>query len=163
AFRETIRLRPDLAEVHCNLAQALRDQHRYAEAVAALRHGHELGTRQPGGRHQPAVGLRQYDRLATLDPRPPDLLAGRPPPAGARGRPGPPPRRDSARSCRRKGLPAARPRLPADAFAERPALANDPRNFERYTAACDAAVAAAGQGVDAAGLAEEERGWLRAQ
>src|SRR5262249_40540789 len=49
----------------------------------------------------------------------------------------------------------------SDAFAADPKLAADTKAQHRYSAACDAALAAAGKGEDAAGLADKERAHLR--
>src|SRR5262249_14033108 len=72
-------------------------------------------------------------------------------------------RAEYARLCALKRRHAAATRLFAGAFAEQPALAKDLQAGHRYNAACSAALAAAGQGADAAGLAAEELAWLRSK
>ena len=62
--REVIRRRPDLAEAHCNLGQALREQGHYQEALAALRRGHELGSRTPGWQYPSAQWVKECEALA---------------------------------------------------------------------------------------------------
>ena len=47
-FRTAIRLQPDHAEAHCNLGISLQQQGAYAEGLAMLRKGRELGSRRPG-------------------------------------------------------------------------------------------------------------------
>jgi serine/threonine protein kinase/Flp pilus assembly protein TadD len=54
-------------------------------------------------------------------------------------------------------------RLYAGALAEQPQLGDDPKQGLRYQAACTAALAAAGQGKDAAQLPEQDRANLRRQ
>src|SRR5262245_66472493 len=44
---KALRVNPDYAEAHCNLGHALREMGRFTEAVAALRQGHQLGSRRP--------------------------------------------------------------------------------------------------------------------
>src|SRR5262249_48442588 len=62
-----------------------------------------------------------------------------------------------------KRMHAAAARFSADAFAAEPKLADDLMAGHRYNAACYAALAAAGQGEDAARLDEKERARLRTQ
>jgi serine/threonine-protein kinase len=65
--------------------------------------------------------------------------------------------------CEAKKLHHAAARLYWDVFAAYPKLADDLRSGHRYNAACDAALAAASQGQDAAKLDDKERVWLRKQ
>jgi tetratricopeptide (TPR) repeat protein len=64
ASRWALALRPDLAEAHCNLGHALRLQGRFAEAAAALRRGHELGSRRPTWPYPSARWVQDCERLA---------------------------------------------------------------------------------------------------
>src|SRR5262249_41590160 len=70
-----------------------------------------------------------------------------------------------AQLCERRyeRLHAAAARFYAKAFADDPKLAEDLQAAHRYNAACVAALAAAGQGKDAAGLEARERARLRGQ
>jgi hypothetical protein len=72
-------------------------------------------------------------------------------------------RLDLAEWCKIKKLFHTATRLYAAAFAADPKLANDLGAEHRYTAACYAALAAAGQGEDAAKLDDKERTRLRQQ
>jgi hypothetical protein len=157
AFREAARLKPDDPLAHLSLGSALRLQQRFAEAAEELRRSHELGSRDPNWGYPSLQWLRECERLAELDRRLPDVLARRARPAG------PAEAAEFADLCSQKQLYASSARLAADAFAGRPALAEDSQAGLRYSAACDAAVAAAGIGADAAGLAAEELAWLRSQ
>src|SRR5262249_8864149 len=65
--------------------------------------------------------------------------------------------------CHAKQLHFAASRLYADTFVAEPSLADDLQGGHRYNAACSAALAAAGQGADAAKLADQERARLRQQ
>ena len=65
--------------------------------------------------------------------------------------------------CESKKLNHAAAGLYAAAFAADPKLAADLKAFRRYNAACFAALAAAGQGEDAAKLDDAERILLRKQ
>src|SRR5262249_20125949 len=65
--------------------------------------------------------------------------------------------------CQAKKLHTAAPRLYADAFAADPKLADDRRAPHRYNAARLAALAAAGQGADAAKLDAALKAKLRGQ
>jgi WD40 repeat protein/tetratricopeptide (TPR) repeat protein len=70
---------------------------------------------------------------------------------------------DLADLCQRQGMNAAAARFSAAAFAADPRLADDLKTGQRYDAACYAALAAAGQGADAAKLDDKERTRLRKQ
>jgi len=68
-----------------------------------------------------------------------------------------------AELCENKMRYAAAASFCAGAFAAQPGLAADLNTGHRYSAACAAALAGCGQGKDAAGLDEKERGRLRQQ
>jgi serine/threonine-protein kinase len=102
--------------------------------------------------------LKQCERLLALDKKLPAILKGDAKPADAGER------LALAFLCQQyKQLYAASARFYADAFAEQPKLANNPRTQPRYYAACAAALAAAGQGKDADQLDAKERTRLRKQ
>ena len=163
-YRRAIALKPDLAQARCNLGLALNERGRFAEAVAELRRGHALGSRQPGWQYPSAQWVRQAERLAELDNKLPSFRQGVYQPRDNEER------LSLARVCRTRKLYLAAARLSAAAFAAEAGRAEDLRAGHRYNAACCAARAAAGQGEDAAGLSEPERGrwrrqavaWLRA-
>src|SRR5262249_41381666 len=66
-FREAIRLDAGHAEAHCNLADVLRGQGRYAEALTLMRRGHELGSKKPGWKYPSAVWVRRAEEAAALE------------------------------------------------------------------------------------------------
>src|SRR5262249_48847688 len=68
---------------------------------------------------------------------------------------------DAAMMCLQSKLPCASVRLFTAAFALDPKTADDLKAGHRYNAACDAALAAAGQGKDATQLDGKERARLR--
>jgi hypothetical protein len=129
-----------------------------------LRRGHELGSKQPGWRYPSAQWVRQAERMAALEGKLPAFLKGQYQPRDAGER------LALAGVCQAKKLHAAAARLAAAAFAADPRLADDLPAAHRYAAACSAALAAAGQGEDAAkfdgkekaGLRKQALAWLRA-
>jgi tetratricopeptide (TPR) repeat protein len=156
-WHKALVLDPENAEAHCNLGHAFRTQGRFAEALAALKRGHELGTKQRGWPYPSAAWVREAERLAAMEAQLPALLKGEFQP------------RDTAQRlelvdvCRVKKLHHTTTRLYADAFAADPKLADDLKAGHRYNAACSAALAATGQGEDAAKLLDTERTRLRQQ
>jgi tetratricopeptide (TPR) repeat protein len=156
-FRQAIALEPTHAEAHCNLGHAFMTQGRFAEGLAALKRGHELGTKQRGWPYPSATWVLQAERLGALEAQLPALLKGHLEP------------RDNAQrlglvgACRIKKLYHTATRLYAAAFAEDPRLADDLNASHRCNAACSAALAATGQGEDAAKLTDKERTRLRQQ
>ncbi len=164
--REAIRLKQDYAEAYCNLGLMLRDKGRFAEALACMRRGHELGSRRPGWRTPSAQWVSECEQLVEVDARLVRVLKGEVQPADAGDRV------CLAYICQLKSLHAPAVRLYAAAFAEQPKLAADPRLPHRYNAAC-AAIAAAQTGTadaakelatqaDKPALRRRARDWLQA-
>jgi tetratricopeptide (TPR) repeat protein len=156
-FRETVRIKSDFALAHCNLGVALRQKGEFAESLKHLRRGHELGSRDPRWAYPSGQWVRQAERLARLAERLPTILEGKVRPKDAAES------LDLAQVCLFRRYHAAAARFYAEAFAAQPALAADVRTCHRYNAACAAALAAAGQGEDAAGLGAAEKARLRGQ
>jgi tetratricopeptide (TPR) repeat protein len=157
-FKAALRIKMDYAEAHCSLGHALRDKGQFAEALTHFRLGHQLGSKRPHWPHPSAQWLRQAQRLAELDDRLPQFLAGQSQPADTAER------LALAQLCQMyKQLFAAAARFYAEAFARQPAAAEDLAAGHRYNAACAAARAGCGQGKDAATLDDKERGRLRRQ
>jgi hypothetical protein len=135
----------------------LKRQGRFAEALAACRRGHELGTKRPGWRYPSAAWVREAEQLAALEARLPRFLLGELKPKDTAERLG------LVGVCQAQKLHHAATRLYADAFAAEPKLAEDLQARHRYNAACLAALAAAGQGADAGTLGGSQRQALRRQ
>ncbi len=156
-YRMAIAIDPKKAEAHCNLGHALGKLGRFAESLAPLRRGHELGSQQPGWRYPSAAWVQRAERLAALEARLPAFRQGRFEPAD------PAERLDLVTVCRAHKLHHAAARLYATAFAADPRLADQLNAAHRYNAACSAALAAAGQGEDADQPDDMERIRLRQQ
>jgi len=156
-FRTAIDLDPKYAQAHCNLGHALSNQGRFAEALPAFKRGHELGSKEPGWPYPSAQWVRQAERMADLEGKLAAFLKDELQPRDAAERLG------LVAVCQAKKLPHAATRLYADAFTADPKLADDLKAGHRYRAACAAALAAAGQGEDAAKLDDKEKVRLRKQ
>jgi eukaryotic-like serine/threonine-protein kinase len=157
AFREAVRLKKDYAEAHCRLGLALLDRGEFAAALRVLRRGHELGSGRPGWRSPSAQWVHLAERLIEMDRRLPSIVAGKDRPANDAER------LALARLCQHpsRKLYAASVRFYAEAFAHDARLADDLNTRHRYHAACAAALAAAGQGVDGEPRDDAERSRLR--
>lgn len=163
AYIKVLALEPQHAEAHCNLGNALKNQGRFAESLQEFHRGHELGSKQSTWRYPSEQWLRNAERFAELEPKLPAILQGREAPAN------PGEAVTLAWMCQKKKLPLASARLYADAFRADPQLAADLSARRRYSAAKSAALAAAGQGEDAARLPDKVAamcrrwalGWLR--
>jgi serine/threonine-protein kinase len=154
-YRVTIGLRKDFAQAHCNLGLVLQRQGKFAEAIAALRRGHELGSKDSRWRYPSEQWARACEHLLDLDQRLPALLQGKARPASATEA------IDFALLCHQyRGLHAASAHLFRAAFLARPELAQALDARYRYVAACAAALAGCGEGADALRLdAEGRRRW----
>jgi serine/threonine-protein kinase len=164
-FRRALELAPANPEVHAYLGDVLGRQGQFEAALVAFRRSRELGSQLPGWRSRADRWVRQTEGLLELDRRYTSILEGKVQPANASERIA------LANLCQ---FYKQRYRAAADfysqAFAEQPALAENPKATYRYDAACAAALAGCGQGQDAQTLAELERArwrkqalvWLRA-
>ena len=144
---------------------ALRSQGRYTEALAELRKGHELGSKQPGWTQPSAQWVAECEALVAIEARIPALLRGDDKP------------KDNAellslgQICHDTKRFAASARFWGEALAEDPKLGDDRKAQHRYNAACSAAMAGTGQGNDdpkpddaaRAKLRDQARDWLRAE
>ncbi|MBI1913784.1 MAG: tetratricopeptide repeat protein [Planctomycetes bacterium] len=154
AFRKAIALKTDYAPAYRNLGITLRKQKKLGEAVAAFRKADQLLPNQPIIRDD----LRKTERWLELDKQLPAILA-------RKMKPGSPQEQvELALFCVvYKERYRAAVSFFADAFTTEPKLADDLRFQHRYNAACAAALAAAGKGVDAGKLDDKERARLRQQ
>jgi serine/threonine-protein kinase len=156
-FKKAIEVDPQFAEAHCNLGDALRSQGRFAESLTAYQRGHELGSQRPGWNYPSAKWVGDAERLAALEAKLPAVLQGEIQPRDIKER------LQLVAICRAKKLHHSAARLYADAFAADTKLADFLPGQHRYGAACFAALAAAGQGKDAAKLDGKQRAALRKQ
>jgi len=148
-YRKAIALDSRFAAPHENLGDALAGEARLDEATAEYRKALELGSKPAGER------LRRLPMVRRLFA----VLRGDDKPASAAEQ------LDFANLCQQYYLRryAAAERFFAGAFAADPKLAGDLKSFNRYDAACAAALAASGQGEDAAKLDDKEKARLRGQ
>jgi serine/threonine protein kinase/Tfp pilus assembly protein PilF len=157
AYQVAIQCAPQHAEAHCNLGHALLQQGRFAEALKAMKRGHELGAKKPGWPYPSAQWVREAEQIVALEGKLPEFLKGQAQPADA----------DMhvalARCARYRKLHAAATRFYANAFDSHPDLATNLDLEHRYEAACSAALSGCGQGQDAAPLDDQKRSGLRQQ
>ena len=151
SYRKAIELDPKFTVAHSNLGYALLEKNEWDEALASFRKALELNPKYP----QAQNGLARAQRLAVAAKKFPAFLKGDFKPTTNDERLG------LAELCGGKKLYRAAAGLDADAFAADPKLADDLTTARRYNAACYAALAAAGQGDDAAKLDDAERVRLR--
>jgi tetratricopeptide (TPR) repeat protein/tRNA A-37 threonylcarbamoyl transferase component Bud32 len=156
AYKTAIKIKPSYALGHGALGQALRDQGDFAGAVAATQRALQLLEKGDSLRPFLEGQLKNCQQLLSLERRLPNALKGEKlSPTGYLA---------LADLCwRNKKRYTAAARLYAAAFAKEPRLADDLHSWHRYSAACVAALAAAGQGKDAANLDAQERSKLRQQ
>jgi serine/threonine-protein kinase len=157
AYQEAIRLKPDYAEAFCNLGDALNRKEQFREALAALRRGHELGSRNPGWPHPSERWIQDCERFIELADRLPAVLRGEAVSGSAAERIA------FAKLCALKKLNASSAQFFQEAFAAQPELANDLEAGYRYDAACVAALAGSGKGEDAANVGEAQGATWRRQ
>jgi Flp pilus assembly protein TadD len=157
-YRRAIELDPKCANAHAALGQALLRQRHFTEGCNATRRALGLLPPKDPLRKLALQQLRRGEQLLQIDTKLAAALKGERQPAGATEQ------LDLGFLCRRyKQRYAAAARFYADAFAADPKLAEDLVNGYRYDATCAAALAAAGQGEDAAKVPDKLQARLRQQ
>ena len=156
-LNKAITLDPKIAPFHGSLGEALLQLGRFAEAKRSIQQALDLLPEK-----DPLLSrlLRLRDRcdaLLALEPRLPDVLAGKEQPQDNRER------LLFIEICRYRQRNAAGAKLSAEAFTADAKLVDDPQAIHRYNAACFSVLAAAGQGKDADKLDDKERSRLRRQ
>jgi Flp pilus assembly protein TadD len=155
--QKAIALDPKYATAHGALGQALLQQGRFADGCQATRRALELLPLSDPLRKIVSQQLQRGEHLLKLDAKLAAVLKGKAQPVGAAEQLG------LGFLCQQyKKRYAAAARFYGDAFTTDPRLANDLR-YHRYNAACAAALAAAGQGEDAAKLPDKLQARLRQQ
>jgi serine/threonine-protein kinase len=156
-FRRAIALEPKFVQAHGALGMALMQRGDYTEARDASARAAALLPPNHPLRAAASRQRRQCEQMLKLEARLARIEGGHEQPASAQEA------LLLARISAQKKRHAAAARLWARAFAAEPKLAGDLRGGHRYKAACSAALAAAGEGQDAARLGAQERLALRRQ
>jgi tetratricopeptide (TPR) repeat protein len=161
-YRKTIEVDPNYAEAYCNLGEALRNLGEFETALAALKHGHELGIRHKDWNYASDKWIKECERLLKGEKQVSAVLLGLVKPANAQEW------IDYIQICRFKKLYAGAVQLSTSAFALHPNLLSDLTAQHRYNAACSAVLAAAGKGKttldgrEKARVQKQALDWLRA-
>jgi serine/threonine protein kinase/Flp pilus assembly protein TadD len=163
-FRRALAIDPRLIQARANLGEALLAQGEFATAQQVLRYCLQMLSQRHPLRDPVQKLLQQCRQALQTEQRVNAVLQGQAQPTGAAEQ------LQLAGFCRQYGRSPAAARLYAAALAAQPALAEDLARGYRHQAACAAALAAAGQGKEAAQLGEKDRGkwrhqallWLRA-
>jgi hypothetical protein len=129
----------------------------FAEALAPLKRGHELGSKRAGWTPRSDQWVLTCEQLIEREKKLLDVLAGKSKPANTRER------LEWAMLCIHTRRYAAAVRLLGEAFEAESKLADDLEAGHRYRAARMAAVAGVGQGRDAGQLTNEAKAALRKQ
>lgn len=157
SLQKAVELAPQQPEPHNLLGLALMMRGRYDEAKESLDRALERFPPTNPKRVNTERLSRDCQRLLQLQERFPRLLSGEDQTASTQEN------LDLVRMCQAKRLYAAATRFAAAAFSAEPQLTDNPYSRHVFIAACCAALAAAGQGEDAAQLDEAERARLRQQ
>src|SRR5262249_14232814 len=136
------------------LAETLRQQGQFAEALTVLKRGHELGFQNPHWSLPSAQVIREVEHLLEAEAKLPAFLRGEARPADNAER------LALAGLCHNhKRLYGTAGRLYAEAFVAQAALADDVQAGYRDAAAVAAARAGCGQGKDAPPDGPERARW----
>jgi tetratricopeptide (TPR) repeat protein len=158
AYSDVLRLQPDNAQAHCHLGLALQAQQQFGEALASLKRGHELGSKNPHWRSPSAQWVRDCETLLGFDTKLAAILRGAAPPIDPTERVG------LAEFCiTYKQLPLTSLRLWMGVFADDVPRTEDIKAIHKYNAARAAALAGGGQGRDVARLSDKEHAQWRKQ
>jgi hypothetical protein len=156
-LQKAVALNPKAAPAHHMLGTAFLRVGRYDEAKEPLERALVLFPKLHPAREEVSGLLQAGVRYQKLEQRLPRLISGEEKPASAQEA------QDAGQICWYRNLTYAAARLRAAAFALDPRTADDLKAGHRFSAACEAALAAAGQGKDADKLDAKERARLRKQ
>ena len=157
-FRRAISIAPGNPYAWCNLGNTLRQQGKFNEALQALQRGHELGSRAKAWTHPSAQWVSETQQLVALDEKLDGFVTGTQQPADAQEN------LALGALCvtyRQRFVSASR--FYAACFAAEPKLTADLQAGHRYNAACAAALASAGKGIEAGKLSASDRAGFRKQ
>jgi serine/threonine protein kinase/tetratricopeptide (TPR) repeat protein len=158
SYQQAVALDANLAEVHCRLGKLLMGEDQLPAALEELKIGHKLGSQRPDWPHPSSQWVQDCQLLLTLDKKWTAIQQDQAEPSG------PSERLALAELCQQyKKQYVAAAKFYAEAFAAAPNLATDLTKARRYHASCAAALAAVGQGKDAAALDAPARSRLRLQ
>jgi serine/threonine-protein kinase len=152
AFGKVVDLKPNWPAAHWTLGASYARAGELTKALEQMERCKEFG---PPLNLPPDEGIRTLKQLIELDRKLPALVEGK-------EKPGDVDRIELAQLCMVRKFPRAAVRFYAEAFALNPNVPTQV-NGPRYSAACAAALAAAGKGKDVAKLDEKERAHLRKQ
>jgi tetratricopeptide (TPR) repeat protein len=155
-YRELLALYPTHRDGYAALLATLLAQGRFKEAMTHEKTARQLLASEPERRNL-LSRLELCGRLLPLEPRLSEWLAGKAEPANDQER------LSLTQALQVLGRYAAAARQYADLFKAKPALAEDRAASHRYNAACCAALAGIGQGIDADKLDDAQRSELRRQ
>jgi tetratricopeptide (TPR) repeat protein len=157
-YKKAIALDANLADIHCRLGNLLIGEDQLPSALKELEIGHKLGSQRPDWPHPSELWIQQCKILLALDEKWTAIQKGKAEPSGPAERIA---LAGLCQQCKKQYVAAAK--LYAEAFSGAPNLATDLTKSRRYHAACAAAMAAAGQGKDAASLDAPAKAKLRLQ
>jgi tetratricopeptide (TPR) repeat protein len=157
SYRKAIELAPTQGYYYHNLSLSLKGTGRWVEARDAAARALKLTAPNHPRRAAMAINLAVCEKYAKVEIRLSALISGKEKLTSAQEG------LDAAILCIKRKLPYAGVRLRTAAFALDPNSADDLKAGHRYNGACDAALAAAGQGKDADKLDDKERARLRKQ
>src|SRR5262249_47961872 len=134
-----IQLEPNNGVFHFNLGLTLCRQGKFAAALASLKKGQELGSKEALLNVPTAKAIKQVERLLELERQLPAVLKGMEQPRDV------PEQLGRAEMCYFTKHSASAPRLYAAVLERAP----HPATTQHYTGACAAVLAAAGKSKDA--------------
>jgi serine/threonine-protein kinase len=156
-FRRATELEPTFAAAQANLGLALRRAGDFETAHDALRTALDLLSPEDPMRSGVLAASEECERMIALELRLTVVLRGEDPAVDGSEC------LRFAELCRMRMRFLAAARFWLDAFTRAPSLADDLSASMRYNAACAAALAGCGRGIDAAGSSHEERARWREQ
>ena len=155
--QEDLQLRPDAIKARYALSLVLRDAGHYDESLAEIKRARELALKKPNGRATAEQTAQQFAVAVQLHKNLPAFLSGKEKPSDASVSAW------VAQAFYERKLFGAATMLWDDTFKARPSMADDQLTYNRYNAACGAALAGSGQGKDDPPLEELTKARCRRQ